>query len=367
MRDVPTVSVVITNHDYARFLPAAIDSALGQEHANTEVVVVDDGSTDESRGLIASYGDRIRPVLKPNGGQGSAVNAGFAASRGEIVIFLDADDLLLPTAAAEAVHLLAGDDTVKGHWPLLEVDEDGRQTGGVVPVGPLADGDLRELLSSSPSHVTPPQSGNAWSRSFLTRALPMPEAPYRTGADTWLFVLAAGFGRVLRSAEPHGQYRRHAHQDGVSRAFEDQVDVWLRWHEPAWAALAVHCHRRGLPADVDAWRRNSWPGRLRAISAVLDRVIPADDAFVLIDEGHWAMRPDGRRRPLPCRAPSDDATAIAELEELRRRGARFLVVAAEASWWLDSYPEWRDHVMSNYREAFAEDGLLIFELQGPAA
>ena len=88
----PLVTVLITNYNYGRFLREAIDSALNQTYRNVEVVVVDDGSTDESREIIDGYGGRIVSVLKENGGQGSAFNAGIAASRGEIICLLDADD-----------------------------------------------------------------------------------------------------------------------------------------------------------------------------------------------------------------------------------------------------------------------------------
>src|SRR5262245_61790443 len=96
----PSASVVTNNHNYERFPVESIDSALGQSHRDTEVVVVDDGSSDRSPEIIRSYGSRIRHVLKPNGGQGSALNAGFAAARGDVIIFLDADDALHPHAVA---------------------------------------------------------------------------------------------------------------------------------------------------------------------------------------------------------------------------------------------------------------------------
>jgi GT2 family glycosyltransferase len=66
------VSIVINNFNYARYLPHAIDSALAQTHRPTQVIVVDDGSTDDSRPVIDRYAGRIRPVLKTNGGQASA-------------------------------------------------------------------------------------------------------------------------------------------------------------------------------------------------------------------------------------------------------------------------------------------------------
>src|ERR1700739_203957 len=122
MHSPSAVSIVINNYNYARFLRDAIDSALAQTYSNVEVVVVDDGSTDDSPEIIASYGSRVSAVLKPNGGQASAFNAGFAASHGEIVIFLDADDMLVPQTA-EKVAQAWEPDTVKVQYGLDAVDE----------------------------------------------------------------------------------------------------------------------------------------------------------------------------------------------------------------------------------------------------
>ena len=80
--DSGILDIVVNNFNYARFLTAAVDSALAQRGTDVHVIVVDDGSTDDSRDLIASYGDRVTPVLKENGGQASAFNAGFLHCRG---------------------------------------------------------------------------------------------------------------------------------------------------------------------------------------------------------------------------------------------------------------------------------------------
>src|SRR5260370_20477576 len=101
--ELALVSIIIPNYNYGRYLRIAIDSALAQTYVPVEVMVVDDGSTDNSRAVIESYSDRITPIVKANGGHGSALNAGYAASRGEIVIFLDADDELMPDAVEEVV------------------------------------------------------------------------------------------------------------------------------------------------------------------------------------------------------------------------------------------------------------------------
>lgn len=103
----PLVSIVINNYNYARFVKEAIDSAIKQTYSLIEVIVVDDGSTDNSQEIIASYGDRIISVFQENGGQASAFNAGFAASKGEIICFLDADDVFVPNKVSQIVDLFA--------------------------------------------------------------------------------------------------------------------------------------------------------------------------------------------------------------------------------------------------------------------
>src|ERR1700676_3954845 len=94
----PSVSIVISCFNYERYVGAAIRSALEQVGPASEVVVVDDGSGDGSRDLIAAFGDQITAIVKDNGGQASALNLGFQASAGDAVIFLDADDVLLASA-----------------------------------------------------------------------------------------------------------------------------------------------------------------------------------------------------------------------------------------------------------------------------
>ena len=102
---LPLVSVIINNYNYGHFLGEAIDSVLNQTYPNIEIVVVDDGSTDNSREIISSYQEKIISVLKENGGQASAFNAGFAASRGDIIFMLDSDDIFVPEKVAEVVNI----------------------------------------------------------------------------------------------------------------------------------------------------------------------------------------------------------------------------------------------------------------------
>ena len=101
---MPAVSIVIPCFNHARFLPEAIESALQQSDATVDVIVVDDGSTDNSADVARRY--PVRVVSQANCGLSSARNAGLAASSGEFVIFLDADDRLRPAAATAGVAAL---------------------------------------------------------------------------------------------------------------------------------------------------------------------------------------------------------------------------------------------------------------------
>ena len=100
-----TVSIVIPCYNHGRFLAEAIDSALTQSWRDCEVVVVDDGSTDESAQVMAQYAE-IRVVRQENRGLAAARNAGLHVARGDVLIFLDADDRLWPDAARCGVKLL---------------------------------------------------------------------------------------------------------------------------------------------------------------------------------------------------------------------------------------------------------------------
>ena len=102
LKDVPTpplVSVIVPSYNVERFLPDAVASVRRQMWKELELIIVDDGSTDGTAELAARFAaedPRVRVVRKPNGGPSSARNAGIAAARGELVCFLDADDMLLP-------------------------------------------------------------------------------------------------------------------------------------------------------------------------------------------------------------------------------------------------------------------------------
>lgn len=97
----PLVSIIVLCHNYGRFLREAIDSALAQTYPNCEVLVLDDGSTDDTLEVAQSYGDAVRVFTHPNMGVERTSNRGVDEARGEYTAFLSADDLFEPTYVQE--------------------------------------------------------------------------------------------------------------------------------------------------------------------------------------------------------------------------------------------------------------------------
>ena len=101
------VSIVVPLYNKAPYVRRALDSIAAQTLSDFEVIVVDDGSTDDGASIVANYGDsRVRLVRQPNVGPGAARNAGLAQAQGEFIAFLDADDQWLPTYLEESVRQL---------------------------------------------------------------------------------------------------------------------------------------------------------------------------------------------------------------------------------------------------------------------
>jgi glycosyltransferase involved in cell wall biosynthesis len=95
------ISIVVLCHNYARFLPEAIESALRQDYPNLEVIVIDDGSTDDSLEVASRYGERVDVLTQPNQGLARTCNRGAREARGEYFVFLSADDRLEPSYVSE--------------------------------------------------------------------------------------------------------------------------------------------------------------------------------------------------------------------------------------------------------------------------
>jgi glycosyltransferase involved in cell wall biosynthesis len=107
MRALPLVSVITPSFNAARFLPATIESVLGQGYPHIEYLIIDGGSTDETLDILRSYAGQLTYCSAPDDGPASAINKGFAKAEGEIVAWLGADDTYLPDAVSKAVEAFA--------------------------------------------------------------------------------------------------------------------------------------------------------------------------------------------------------------------------------------------------------------------
>jgi glycosyltransferase involved in cell wall biosynthesis len=223
-----SVDVVVTNHNYARFLPEAVESACAQSHPDVRVVVVDDGSTDGSRQLLQRYSDRVEVVLKEQGGQASALNAGLERCQGQVLLVLDADDRLRPQAAARvAAAFAAAPQLSKVQFPIAIVDAEGRQTGEVKPGGhlraPIGDQRRAELLFPFDLPWLP-GGGTGFRTEAVRRILPIPEADYpRSGADWYLVHLTALLGEAALLEEVCAEYRVHG--ENAYQQDRDEIDL----------------------------------------------------------------------------------------------------------------------------------------------
>lgn len=365
------VSIVINNFNYARFLGEAIESALKQTHPDVEIVVVDDGSTDGSRDVIAAYDGRVRAVLQENRGQAGAFNAGFSVATGAVILFLDADDVLLPGAASTAAEHGADERVSQIHWRLVDVDADGVPSGETTPAEPLADGDLLEdLLSEGPLHwSSPPTSGNAWPRRYLERVMPVPESEFRIAADAYLMALAPLYGRLLAVEPPQAQYRRHG-SNSWAGSFDEVARANREVSRKLLPIIADHATRRGLSVDPERWERRSFDFNLAGSLEDLDAVVGPSTPFVLIDGQILGLDSTSGRKVIPFLErdgeywgePENDGQAITELERLRGEGASFIVLAWPAFWWADHYPDFIAHVRRAYPCLLENHRLVIFAL-----
>lgn len=253
----PTIAVIIPCYNYATFLPEAVESALGQSHPVNEVIVVDDGSTDDSLAVARAFEPRVIVVHKENGGLASSRNRGAWESTCELVVFLDADDRLAPNYVERCLEVYRrtegrrfvytqwqefGASTARSDWPSFDLE--GLKRENFINASALLP---REAVVRHP---------------YLERI--------RLGWEDWDFYLTLaenGYRGVLLD-EPLLEYRRHA---------TSMLDVWYR--RPVRARLLklyiVLRHRRLY----------AWPMLLQQ---VMSRV--GDILHVVSDKARRAVR-----------------------------------------------------------------------------
>lgn len=203
------LSVVMPNYNYGRFIGEAVESALALDWPDVEVIVVDDGSTDDSLEVLASFGDKITVIRQENSGPRVACNRGFAVSHGDAVIFLDSDDVLEPSIAREVARIWRPGIS-KVQVQMQRIDGDGRPKGRPFPAYRTIPSpeQVRYWVTETSAYPTPPGSGNVYAREFLQRLFPLDD---RCGDATDSACLAAApfLGDVVTIPKPLVRYRVH--------------------------------------------------------------------------------------------------------------------------------------------------------------
>lgn len=207
------VSIIINNYNYVEFIEEAISSSLEQDSStDVEVIVVDDGSTDNSRAVIEAYADRITPVFKENGGQASAFNAGYEACTGDIICFLDADDYFYPQKIAEISQLFQKYSAAGWCFHELEdVDRNGDpHYRKKRRINKLEFVSLRRVLINGTElqHQFTATSGLCFRKCTLEAIFPIPE-DFKIAADSYVRLVAVYLYPGVLSPARYAVHRKH--------------------------------------------------------------------------------------------------------------------------------------------------------------
>lgn len=234
----PRFSVLVASYNQADYVLATLDTVATQTLDDWELVVVNDGSTDDTAERVqgwmrhhqAERSNRMVMETIPNAGQSAAMEHGYGLCRGEYICLLDSDDLWLP-GKLEAVDRATRTDPDAGMivHPLYVVDSEGRRTGDVRPKrAKLTHGDARAQVRATSRHVAPATSGVVLRSDVFARLLPMPTRRFRTAADLYLTLGGALEAPVHAMDEPLAEYRMHP--DGAhirTMLTADGVRYWV--------------------------------------------------------------------------------------------------------------------------------------------
>jgi glycosyltransferase involved in cell wall biosynthesis len=266
----PRVSIVIAVYNGAPTIERALASVFAQTYTDYEVIVVNDGSTDDTAAVLARFGDRIRVITQSNRGLSAARNAGVRASTGEYVAFLDDDDEWMPEKLARCVPVLDADrDCALVYTLALKVDPQGRPMGTDARPDGAESPTMNEMLAH-PWNVVPSQF--VVRRDVFERAGGFHERFITSCEDLYFLLSAREFGHFRCVPEPLVRKEtRPLYPKALER--EPECDLFVE---------LVH-ERYGSSADglIDGFRRS----RVKVLRHL---------GRVLIDEG----RPDDARRCL---------------------------------------------------------------------
>lgn len=196
-------TTIITNYNYADFLPQAIESAINQIDVDNEIIIVDDGSSDGSGDIANWYENQhenVRFICKENGGQASAFNAGYEHSTGDIIAFLDADDFWYPQK-------LNSIEIYHKHYGIVQHN---LLVNGIFLFSHITEGNFLKNILFKCGYCSPiPTSGLSLSRWVADLIFPIPEEKIKICADLYLKHTAIIHSDIWSLKNPLGYYRSH--------------------------------------------------------------------------------------------------------------------------------------------------------------
>jgi glycosyltransferase involved in cell wall biosynthesis len=257
----PTVTALIDTYNYGRFVEEAIESVLAQDFPadRLEILVVDDGSTDDTRARVEKYAPRVKYLYKPNGGQASAFNFGLVNAHGDIIAFLDADDYWFPGKLRLVVDTFAAHpDAALVYHPLRQLwSSTGEQhdSGFDAVSGDIAS-DTRKVLRYTAAQTT----GLSFRGNIVRQLLPLNESLI-IDADAVLTALIIFLAPVVAIPQPLGVYRIHgenlyfhssaeldelrqARRIAMLKIVLEEIDRWLQVHRYNLRQPQILAYRR---------------------------------------------------------------------------------------------------------------------------
>jgi len=221
MTQSPTISVVIPAYNAAAFVREAITSALAQTYSPLEILVIDDGSTDETSAVASGLGGIVRVIRQANRGEGGARNRGLDEARGELVAFLDADDRWLPQKLELQVRTFDDPNVVAAHtnYRNFGLHDEVHDVSGIPAAQRYAPESIACDVPIMPS-------------SLMVRAgLPLRFPEWARAAVDVIYCLAlVRHGRIALVPQPLLEYRRHARSmSSDSRFFIEAHRCLTRW------------------------------------------------------------------------------------------------------------------------------------------
>lgn len=235
--DPAGVAVVIPCHNYGRFVAQCIESVLAQTHRPEEIIVVDDGSTDDSREIVARYADRgVRLIAQTNSGVAAARNAGIAAARQALIVCLDADDMLEPRYVEVCRNAMRRDRGLGITWTGMSILRDGQRPTGNVWTG-LFDWEWQATPGVPPKTSIP--TGAMFRREMWERSGGYKQA-YAPGEDAEFYTrgLSVGFTARQVTDMPFFLYRDHGTGAHKKLPYKP-IDEWMPWMRDRQYPLAA--------------------------------------------------------------------------------------------------------------------------------